>query len=66
VHNVSGVRQIEVHTAEQLVPSPSCHEVKIAITKLEKHKLPGSDQIPAELIQAGGEICITVCDPQTH
>jgi hypothetical protein len=33
VHNVSDVRQIEVHTAE-----------------------PGSDQIPAELIQAKGEI----------
>jgi hypothetical protein len=28
VHNVSDVRQIEVHTAEPLVPGPSCLEVE--------------------------------------
>jgi hypothetical protein len=27
--------------------------------KLAKYKLPGSDQIPAELIQAGGEILLS-------
>jgi hypothetical protein len=42
--------------AEPLVPGPSCLEVEIAIAKLEKYKSPGSDEIPAELIQAGGEI----------
>jgi hypothetical protein len=31
VHNVSDVRQIEVHTAEPLVPGPRCLEVEIAI-----------------------------------
>jgi hypothetical protein len=31
VHNVSDVRQIEVHTAEPLVPGLSCLEVEIAI-----------------------------------
>jgi hypothetical protein len=41
VHNVSDVRQIEVHTA-----------------KLKQHKSPGSDQIPAELIQAGSEMLL--------
>jgi hypothetical protein len=30
--------------------------VEIAIAKLKKYKSPGSDQIPAELIQAGGKI----------
>jgi hypothetical protein len=30
-HNVSEVRQIEVHTAEPLVPGPSRLEVEIAI-----------------------------------
>jgi hypothetical protein len=45
--------------AEPLVPSPSHLEVDIAVAKLKKYKSPGSDQIPAELIQAGG-------DPQTH
>jgi hypothetical protein len=59
VHNVSDVRQIEVHTAEPLVPGPSRLEVEIAIAKLKKFKSPGSDQIPAELIQAGGEILLS-------
>jgi hypothetical protein len=30
-----------------------------AIAKLRKHKSPGSDQIPAELIQAGGKILLS-------
>jgi hypothetical protein len=54
VHNISDVGQIEVHTYEPLVPGPSRLEVEIAIAKLKKYKSPGSDQIPAELIQAGG------------
>jgi hypothetical protein len=45
VHNVSDVRQIEVHTAEPLVPGASRHEVEIAIVKLKKYKSPGSDEI---------------------
>jgi hypothetical protein len=38
-----------------LVLDPSPFEVEIAIAKLKRYKSPGSDQIPAELIQAGGE-----------
>jgi hypothetical protein len=34
-------------------------EVEIAIAKLKKYKSPGSDQIPTELIQAGGEILLS-------
>jgi hypothetical protein len=34
VHNVSGVRQTELHTAKPLVPGPSRLEVEIAIAKL--------------------------------
>jgi hypothetical protein len=33
--------------------------VEIAIGKLKKYKSPGSDQILAELIQAGGEILLS-------
>jgi hypothetical protein len=33
--------------------------VETAIAKLKKYKSPGSDQIPAELIQAGGEILLS-------
>jgi hypothetical protein len=59
VHNFNDVRQIEVHTAEPLVPGPSRLEVEIPIAKLERYKSPGSDQIPAELIEAGGEILLS-------
>jgi hypothetical protein len=40
------------------VPDPSPLEVEIAVEKFKRYKSPGSDhsdQIPAELIQAGGE-----------
>jgi hypothetical protein len=55
VHRASDITQIKIHRAEQLVPHPSPSEVEIAIAKLKKFKLPGSDKILAELIQAGGE-----------
>jgi hypothetical protein len=51
VHRVSDVKQREIHTAEALEP-----EVEIAIAKLKRFKSPSNDQIPAELIQAGGDI----------
>jgi hypothetical protein len=59
VYNVSDVRQIEVHTAEPLVPGPSRLEDEIAVAKLKKYKSPGSDQILAELIQAGGKMLLS-------
>jgi hypothetical protein len=60
VHGVSDVRQIQIHTAEILVPGPSHLEVEISIAKLKKYKSPGSNQIPAELYQAGGETLVSV------
>jgi hypothetical protein len=62
VHNVSDVRQIEIHSAEPLVPGHTHLEVEIAIAKLKKYKSPSSDQILAELIQAGGETLVSVSD----
>jgi hypothetical protein len=56
--HVSDVRQIKVYTAEPLVPGPSRLEAEITNAKLKKYKSPGSDQIPAELIHAGGEILL--------
>jgi hypothetical protein len=35
VHRISGVTQIEIHTAEPLVPDRSPSEVEIAVTKLK-------------------------------
>ena len=55
VHGVKDVRQAEIHTAEPLVPEPSAGEVELAIDKLKRHKSPGIDEIPAELIKAGVE-----------
>jgi hypothetical protein len=52
---MSDVRQVEIHTAEPLVPHPNPFDVEITISKFKNHKLPGRDKIPAELIQAGGE-----------
>jgi hypothetical protein len=49
---------MDIHTAEPLVSEPSLVEVEIAIGKLKSYKSPGTDQIPAELIKAGGE---TLC-----
>jgi hypothetical protein len=54
VHGVNDVRQAEIHTAELLVPEPSVSEIELAIDKLKSHKSPATDQIPAELIKAGG------------
>jgi hypothetical protein len=66
MQNVSDVRQIEVHTAEQLVPGSSRLKAEIAIGKLKKYKSPGSDEIPAELIQAGGELLLSAIHKLTN
>jgi hypothetical protein len=58
VHNVSDVRQIEVHTAEPLVPGSSPLEVEIAIAKSKKYKSPDSDLCRKQKT--------TICTPQTH
>jgi hypothetical protein len=36
VQRISDVRQIEIHTAEPLVPDPSPFEFQISITKLKR------------------------------
>jgi len=52
------VRQIEIHTTEPLVPEPRDFEMEKGIEKLNSHQSPGIDQIPAEMIKAGGrKIC---------
>jgi hypothetical protein len=51
--NIRDVRQTEMHTAEPLVPGSRAFEVQMTTDKLKRHKSPGTDQIPAELIKAG-------------
>jgi len=48
-------RQAEINTAEPLVPEPSAYEFELAIETLRSHKTSGIDQIPTELIKAGGK-----------
>jgi len=54
VHGVSNAKQTDIHTAGPLVLELSTFEVEMATEKLKEHKSPGIDQIPAELIKAGG------------
>jgi hypothetical protein len=55
VHRVSNMKLIEIHRAEQRTPDPSPFEARIPIANLKRNKSPGSDQVPAELIQVGSE-----------
>jgi hypothetical protein len=50
----------QINTAELLGRDSVPFEVEIAIEKWKKYKSPGNDQIPAELIQAGGETLLSV------
>jgi hypothetical protein len=56
VHRLSVVRHIEIHTAELLVLDPRPIVIEIGNAKLKMYKSPGNNQIPAKLIQKGGEI----------
>jgi hypothetical protein len=65
VDNIRDVRQIDIQESESLIPGSSYLEVEIAIEKLKKYKSPSSDQIPAELYQAGGETLVSVIHKPT-
>ena len=54
VHGVKVVKHTEIHTAKPLVLEASAFQVEMAIDKLKRHKSPGVDQIPAELIKVEG------------
>ena len=54
VQRVNEVRQTELHTAEPLLPEPSAFRFELVIEKLKSHKSLGIDQIPGEMINAGG------------
>jgi len=45
----------QIHTAQPLASEPSASEVELAIVKLKNHKSPGTDQIPGDMIKAGGK-----------
>jgi len=55
IRGVSDFRQTEIHTAVLLVPKSSAFDVERATEELKRHKSPGTDQIPAELIKAEGK-----------
>jgi len=49
------VIQTEIQTAEPLVTELSASEVELTTENQKSNKSPGTDQIPAELIKAGGK-----------
>ena len=55
VHGVSDVRQTEICTAEPLVHEPSAFEAEMVTKKLKRYKSPGTDEVPVEMIKAGGQ-----------
>jgi hypothetical protein len=59
VHGVSDLTQTEIHTAEPLITQPSDFEFEVGIEQLKRHQSLGTDQIPAELIKAGGRTIST-------
>jgi len=54
VYGVNDVRRREIHTKENPMTWDKCLWVWIGCWKLKRHKSPGIDQIPAELIKEGG------------
>jgi len=54
IHGVNDVRQADMQIAKALVSVSSSYEVETLIEKLKRYKSPGTDQILAEMIQAGG------------
>jgi predicted RNA-binding protein len=52
VHGDNDVRQTEIHTAEPLVPEAGTFDVETE--KFKSYKSPNINQIPAEMIKAGG------------
>ena len=47
VHGVNDVRQKAIHTTGPIMPEPSAFDFEMAIEKLQRHKSPDMDQIPA-------------------
>jgi hypothetical protein len=59
MHNISDVRQREIHAAQPLVPGPSLLEFGI-VAKLKRNEWPSNHQISAEMIQASREMVVSV------
>jgi hypothetical protein len=56
LHGVNDVRQTEKLTAESLALESNSFEKETANEKQKRCKSPITDQIPAELVQEGGNI----------
>jgi len=62
VHGINDVRQTEINSAEPIVPEPNASEIKMLTEKLKRYTSSSNEQIPAEVIKAGGR---TIC-PEIH
>jgi hypothetical protein len=59
IHVFNCVRQTEIHTAEPLVPELIVSEFKMAIERTERQKAPSVEQVPADVIKAGGRTILS-------
>jgi len=56
--SMCGTEEFKIYTAEPWIPEPSEIEVEMSVKKLKKFRSPEIDNIPAELIKAGGTALI--------
>jgi hypothetical protein len=49
------IKVINLKRHDMFRPLLGHHQVSVIVKEFKKYKLPGSNQIPEELIQAGGE-----------
>jgi len=56
--SMCGTEEFKIHTAEPWIPEPSEIEVEMSVKKSKIFKSPETDNIPAELIIAGGTALI--------
>lgn len=54
VHRIKDVWQTEIYTGKPLEPQHSSFDVKIAMEKLKRCKVPNTDQSMTEMIYKGG------------
>jgi hypothetical protein len=53
VNRVKNTRQTKIHTGEPFVPELSASDVEMVTEKFHTYIKPGTDIIPAQIIQAG-------------
>jgi len=59
LHGVNDVRYTGIYIAGILFPNSSAFEVGMALEKRKRHKTPGVDQFPTEIIKKGHMVILS-------